>query len=214
MSNLNLPAIIPLQHSWQRAWAALDAQPDVGLFERLITCYSDPHRHYHTLQHLNECIALLELGLAIAEHPGEVEVALWFHDAVYEVQRQDNELQSAIWAKQAVLAGGASPIAADRIDALVLATRHTTLPGTADERLLIDIDLAILGASPERFEEYDRQIRAEYAWVPDALFRSKRCAVLRDFLGRTSIFSTEAFQTRFEAQARANLQRSIAQLSD
>ncbi|MBL1178564.1 MAG: N-methyl-D-aspartate receptor NMDAR2C subunit [Pantanalinema sp. GBBB05] len=202
-----------LQQSWQRTWLMLAVQPEADLFDRLIVCYREPHRHYHTLQHLHECIEKLESVLAIAEHPGEVEVALWFHDAVYALQRQDNELQSAVWAKQAVLAGGGSAEVAERILALVLATRHSALPRSLDEGLVMDVDLSILGASPERFEEYERQIRQEYAWVADELFRCKRQAILGELLDRTSIFSTEPFRSQLEVQARENLQRSIARLS-
>lgn len=202
-----------LQQSWQRAWLALGIQPEATLFDRLITGYSEQHRHYHTLQHLQECIENLESVLAIAEHPGELEVALWFHDAVYELQRQDNELQSALWAKQAVLASGGLAEVAERIYALVLATKHATLPVSIDECLLVDIDLSILGASPERFEEYEHQVRQEYAWVPHTLFCHKRQAILREFLDRAAIFSTEPFRTQFESQARENLQLSIAWLS-
>lgn len=202
-----------LQDLWQRAWVALNAQPDIGLFEKLIACYNEPHRHYHTLQHLQECIEQLGAVLAIAEHPGEVEVALWFHDAVYNLHQQDNELQSALWAKQAVLAGGVSVEVAERIYALILATRHTVLPASVDEGLLVDVDLSILGAPPARFEEYERQVRQEYQWVPDSLFCDKRQAILRKLLDRPSIFSSEPFHTQLEAQARENLQRSLTRLS-
>lgn len=201
-----------LQASWQRAWAALAAQPRDGLFEQLIDCYREPHRRYHTLAHLQACLLQLHPVLDQAEHSGEVELALWFHDAVYRVDRQDNEWQSAQWAQRELAAAGVAADAAERVHALVMATQHAALPATADERLLVDIDLSILGEKPGIFDDYERQIRDEYAWVADALFRQKRVAVLRGFLARTSIFSTVHFRQRLEQQARANLQRSIARL--
>ena len=202
-----------LQPSWQRSWAGLQAQSAAGLFERLIACYSEPHRKYHTLQHLQECLNHLQPVVELAQHPAEIELALWFHDAVYALQRQDNEQQSALWAQREILAGGGSPEAAGRVFALVMATRHAALPESADARLLVDIDLSILGAAPVRFDEYERQVRDEYSWVPAWMFRRKRRAVLQEFQRRSPLFSTEHFRTRLEAQARENLQRSMAQLS-
>lgn len=201
-----------LQQSWDRAWAALGARPEAGLFERLLACYSEPHRRYHTLEHLTECLERLDAVLARADHPGELEVALWFHDAVYAVKRHDNELQSANWAEAACRAGGVSEEAATRVFALVMATRHSALAATSDERLLVDVDLSILGASAARFDEYERQVQDEYAWVPRWLFRRKRKAVLREFLDRPAIFSTDHFRGQLEARARENLQRSVATL--
>jgi predicted metal-dependent HD superfamily phosphohydrolase len=203
-----------LQASWQRTWAALAAQPREGLFEQLIACYREPHRRYHTLAHLQACLHQLHPVLDQAEHAGEVELALWFHDAVYRFDRQDNELQSAQWAQRELAAAGVAAEVVERVYALVLATRHAALPATADEQLLVDIDLSILGETTEIFDDYERRIREEYAWVADALFREKRAAVLRGFLARPSIFSTAHFRQRLEQQARDNLQRSIARLGN
>lgn len=198
--------------SWQTAWSALGAQPDPALFDKLLAAYAEPQRRYHTRQHLQECLDHLQPALRLASHPGEVALALWFHDAVYALDRHDNEQQSADWARQAVLAAGVAPAVAGRIHALILATRHAALPATPDERLLVDIDLAILGAAPGRFDDYERQVREEYAAVPEALFRSRRQAILEGFLRRPRLFSTAWFHDRLELPARRNLQRSLARL--
>ncbi|UZT77366.1 hypothetical protein OF113_20400 [Ectopseudomonas chengduensis] len=92
-----------------------------------------------------------------------------------------------------------------RVERLIMVTRHDATPSEPDEQLLVDIDLAILGATPERFAEYDAQVRAEYAWVPGFVYRMKRRSVLKAFLGRPCIYSTEHFNVRYEAQARSNL---------
>jgi predicted metal-dependent HD superfamily phosphohydrolase len=162
---------------------------------------------------VDECIALLAPALDLAEHPGEVELALWFHDAVYDVTRGDNEQRSADWARQAALAGGVSTEAAQRLHALVMATRHDALPSTRDAQLLVDVDLAILGAPRARFDDYERQVRAEYAWVPEPVFRQKRREVLAGMLARPQLYATQRFHAALEASARANLARSIAQLA-
>jgi predicted metal-dependent HD superfamily phosphohydrolase len=180
--------------------------------EQLARCYQEPHRHYHTLQHLNECLGKLEPVLGLAANAGEVELALWFHDAIYDVQRQDNELRSGIWARDAALAGGVTPQSAQSIHDLVMATRHDAIPAAPDARLVVDVDLSILGAAAPLFDEYERQIRQEYNWVPSLIFKQKRCAILREFLGRPRIFSTDCFHNALEHNARENLQRSIDQL--
>jgi predicted metal-dependent HD superfamily phosphohydrolase len=199
-----------LQQSWQRAWSALGAQPNADLFDGLVAHYNEPQRRYHTLQHLRECIEEFEPVIQLAQHPGEVEIALWFHDAVYDVKSQDNEQQSADLAAAALREAGVSADSAARVLALIMATRHSRLPTTPDECLLVDIDLSILGAEAGRFKEYEDQIREEYGWVPDWLFQRKRKSILKAFLGRASIYSTGHFRKKYEDSARENLNRSLS----
>ncbi|MGH7351804.1 MAG: HD domain-containing protein [Candidatus Methylomirabilales bacterium] len=185
---------------------------DEVLLHDLTARYSEPHRKYHTLQHLDECFERLAEIKTEAVHPEEVEFALWFHDAVYDTKRQDNEVKSADWARSTVLAANLHTAVAERVHALVMATRHNAVPSGTDERILVDVDLSILGAKPERFDEYDNQIREEYSWVPGIVFRSKRRAILKEFLARPTIFSTQKFIDAYEVLARENLERSIEQL--
>jgi len=202
--------VIDARQSWARAWRGIGAVDDgVAVRDALLAAYAEPHRNYHTLQHLHECLDLLAPATAAAARPCEVEVALWFHDAIYDVRRSDNEERSADWASAAVAAAGVAAAIVERIRSLVLATKHTGSPGSDDERLLVDIDLAILGAPAQRFAEYERQIRAESSWVPQPLFDEKRGAILRSFLDRERIFATPLFHSRFEAAARVNLARAV-----
>jgi predicted metal-dependent HD superfamily phosphohydrolase len=201
----------PFGTSWARAWSDLGARGDgQAVRDALLSRYAEPHRHYHTQQHLEECLRLFADVQRVPPHPAAVEAALWFHDAVYDVESSDNEARSAAWAHRALLGGGVATEDADRVRDLVLVTRHDAAPSTLDEQVLVDIDLAILGASRERFAEYEQQIRAEYAYVPSPLFRRKRREVLQSFLQRGRIYSTEYFHARCEQQARANLAQAIA----
>lgn len=197
------------EKSWARAWSGLGLSPDASLFEALMAAYAQPQRHYHCLQHLEECLAHVERVRDLAEHPEEVAIALWFHDAVYDVRGTTNERQSADWAVRALRSASALRSTQNRVEQLIMATRHDAAPVEGDECLLVDIDLSILGAAPERFAEYDRQIRAEYSWVPEPVYSMKRKAVLSSFLARSSIYSTPYFRERFEAQARINLSAAI-----
>ena len=197
------------ERSWQRAWAALGLRAPEGLMQRLLDAWAEPQRHYHSQQHLHECLALLEPALDLAQHPGEVELALWFHDVVYDPQGKGNEARSADWAVEALAEAGASGDVQQRVRALIMATCHDAEPVGGDARLLVDIDLAILGADPARFAEYDAQVRAEYRWVPGWLYRRKRKEVLAGFLARPAIYGTERFRDRFEGRARENLREAV-----
>jgi predicted metal-dependent HD superfamily phosphohydrolase len=198
---------------WQSVWRELGASDaHADLFDRLVACYSEPHRKYHTMQHLNECFAHMERVRSIAERPGEVELALWFHDAVYKTSRQDNEERSADWARESAQAGGLSVEQANRIFALVMVTKHNAVPVGRDAELLVDIDLGILGSGPARFDQYEVQVRQEYSWVPGPLYRKERRKILQEFASRPTIYCTEYFRAAYEAQARDNIARSLAQL--
>ena len=202
-----------LRSSWEAMWEELGAgRSDEKLFSELVRCYRQRGRKYHSLQHLSECLENCRDLRREARCPAEVELALWFHDAVYNVLRKDNELRSAEWAKRSILAAGCSDDAAQRVHDLVMATRHQAVPSGMDAQIVVDVDLWILGAPPERFDEYERQIREEYRHVPEIIFRPKRKAVLKSFLERQRIFATALFFGRHEAQARANLGRSLARL--
>ncbi|WP_447743281.1 HD domain-containing protein [Variovorax boronicumulans] len=200
-----------LHANWNAAWQALGvATPDDALRLELQRRYGEPQRHYHTMQHLGECLAWFDREQALAERPGEVALALWFHDAIYDVHSHDNEARSADWARQAMQAAGASDASAERVHALVMATRHDAVPEGRNAELLIDIDLSILGAERARFDEYERQVHAEYGFVPEEIRLPRRRAILQRFLDRPAIYATPRMHALLEARARENLQRSIA----
>jgi predicted metal-dependent HD superfamily phosphohydrolase len=200
---------------WLKAWRDLGVpdSPELHrLYRDVLLRYSEPHRHYHTGQHLAECFEKVQHIISLAEHPAEVRVGLWFHDAIYDTRRHDNEQQSADWARSAAREMGANAASAQRIHDLIMFTRHSAAPVGVDAHVLVDADLSILGAPPERFQEYEAQVRREYAWVPDEMFRSTRAQILKELLGRSHLYSTAYFQERYEAQARRNLQHSLQYL--
>jgi predicted metal-dependent HD superfamily phosphohydrolase len=198
---------------WSDAWKGLGARAPAGLLAELLARYAEPHRRYHTLQHLDECFAALAPACHLAERLAELELALWFHDAVYDTHAGDNEERSARWAEECLSAAGVRAEATSRIGALILATRHAVRPEAPDARLLVDVDLAILGAPALRFEEYERQVRQEYDWVSEPAFRAGRARILQGFVHRPSIYATSWFAERFEAPARENLRRSLSALT-
>lgn len=201
--------------AWSASWQQLGAR-DAGeeLHRRLVACWSEKHRHYHTLQHLRECFEQFEAARGDAVRPAEIAIALWFHDAFYDPKRDDNELRSARWLREAAVDAGIAQATAQRLYELVLATTHEAVPDDPDTKLLVDVDLSILGAPPERFDESDRQVRLEYSHVPEAEWKVGRKRVLRGFLDRPRLYGTERFHAAIEARARENLQRALARLGD
>ncbi len=198
---------------WNQSWSKLGGTiPHPSIYEQLIARYSEPHRSYHTLQHLEECLEHLSNVRSLSSNSAEIEISLWFHDAIYDPRQHDNEEQSARWAVQVAQDLGLSPDIAERLRSLILATRHDAIPQTSNAKILVDIDLAILGASEERFDLYETQVRQEYCWVPENEFCIARRQILNRFLARPVLYNTTYFQERFELQARANLLRSIANL--
>lgn len=199
---------------FRRVWIQLAAAGDSEVIARdLLTRWSEPHRYYHNLNHLDSCIAGLDAHRGMADDGPSIEAALWFHDAVYDPRAPDNEIRSAALAGEVLKRANVSPGRVDRIEKLILATRTHESDGSADTALLLDLDLAILGASPESYTRYAEAIRQEYAWVAEAEYRHKRVAVLERFLNRTALFLTPAFHQRYETQARQNLAAEIASLA-
>ncbi len=143
-----------------------------------------------------------------------VEAALWYHDAVYDPRADDNESRSAALAVSRLHAAGVATERVARIERMILATAHQDRPFDGDAALVLDIDLAVLGADARTFDDYERAVRREYAFVPEAEFRAARQAVLVALLGRPAIYASASFRKRWEAPARANLSRSIAALAN
>jgi predicted metal-dependent HD superfamily phosphohydrolase len=198
---------------WKSLWSDLGVAPPADeIYQRVINGYTEPHRKYHTLQHLDECLAHFDESRQLAAHPAEVELALWFHDVVYKKTGKDNEEKSADWLRMVARGQGLDEQSLKRLYDLVMVTKHDAVPQDQDARLLVDIDLGILGANPQRFDEYEQQVRKEYTHVPGFLYRSARRKVLNQFLSRRQIYSTDHFR-QFEQQARENLARSLAALS-
>jgi len=180
----------------------LEALPDVR--EALLAAWGDPARGYHDLRHLTEVLdRLAELG---CDDP-LVLLAAWFHDAVHEGGPDDEE-RSARWALVALPRD-----VGDEVARLVRVTAdHRPAEGDRRGQLLSDADLAILAASGERYDEYVRDVRREYADVPDADFARGRAAVLADLLAKETLFHTDTARELWEDRARANVSAELTRL--
>jgi predicted metal-dependent HD superfamily phosphohydrolase len=198
---------------WKAMLDGLGAAAECETFSRLQAAYAEGHRAYHTARHIDECVSLLDDLKDLCAHPAEVECALWFHDAIYEPMSKTNEERSAAWAAEVLGEAGAQPDAVDRVRSHIMVTRHVALPADDDSKLVVDIDLAILGADPSRYAEFERDVRREYKWVPGILYRSKRAEILQSFLNRPRIYHSELMFERFEQKARFNLSAAVQTLT-
>ncbi len=177
-----------------------------AILERLRARYSEPHRRYHTWAHVEACLAARE-RIAPNAAP-EVDLALYFHDAIHDPRADDNEERSAVLMYEEDL----DEALVERAVPLVLATKHAESPDSENARIVVDADLSILGADPATFDAYERAVREEYAFVDDAAFAAGRARVLRAFLDRDTIYGTTAARELWESAARANLERSLRSL--
>lgn len=167
-------------------------------------------RAYHNLLHVEHCLHEYDAVSSTASDPIAVEPAIWFHDAVYDSKAGDNEDRSASIADEILAGMGVPSKLRATVRRLILYTKHTGAPKPKDGKIIVDVDLAILGSSPSAFTRYEQNVRKEYGWVPESVFWPKRAEFLEMLLGRKRIFFTDYFFRKHEAAARKNMARSLA----
>lgn len=199
-----------LQLRWELLWQRLGCQGSpIAVFDELSAAYTGPGRYYHNFAHVADCLRVFDLGKHLCVHSDAVELAIWFHDAVYDSRAGDNEARSASWADAVARDARLDEKMIEKVRRLILATSHGVEINDSDEQVIVDVDLSILGRSDDVFWQYEHNIRREYAWVPVDVFSEKRREILRGFLRREHIYRTEFFRSKFEAAARINLAAAI-----
>lgn len=181
--------------------------------DAVAAAYADPSRGYHDTRHLTEVLQRLD---ELAEHgvaydPTPVLLAAWFHDAVYDGER-DAEERSAAWAEDALAAVAPAPVVAEVARLVRLTETHSPDDADANGCALSDADLGILAAPRERYEEYRAAVRREYAHLDDEVFQAGRADVLRALAEKERLFHTTYARERWEAAARVNLEQELAEL--
>ena len=182
------------------------------VFDELDALYREPHRRYHTAAHIEHCLGQLDLAAGRMDEPDAVEMALWFHDAIYDVPGPENELRSAeLFAERA--AGRGSEQFRSKVHRLIMATCHLDPPpATLDESFMVDIDLSSFGLPWEEFLRDSRAVRAELPHLTDDEFHPRQRKFLKSLASRPVFCFTEFFRDRHEARARANIERLCARL--
>ena len=188
-------------------WCAAfgDGEDSILVYNDLSTRMSGHGRFYHTMEHIDEMLTLAD---AAGISSPTVDAAVWFHDAVYDPGSKHNEELSAELATQFMprLNLGADDMAL--VEAMILASKSHR---TKDRRIqpFLDLDMAILGARPARYQRYIADIRQEFSHLSDRVFSEGRRDFLEGCLRRKAIFLTPWFHERFEAQARENMQAEM-----
>lgn len=181
----------------------------------LLDRWSEPWRRYHTVDHL---AAVLIRADQLSDHADDLDAVLlaaWFHDAVYELGRGENEERSALLAERELPRLGVGRVRVVEVARLVrLTADHHPVSGDRNGEALCDADLAVLGGSPDEYGAYASAVRDEYRSVPDEAFRKGRADVLRQLLALPGLFRTPTGRRRWEERARRNLHDEQARLSD
>lgn len=182
------------------------------VWNQIVNAYSEPHRHYHNLDHIRAMLSAFERSRAQLQDPAAVFTAILFHDFIYDPERKDNEERSAAFAERILKELDHPEAAVGKIARWIRVTRYHVPDGDPDLDHLLDFDLEILGAAPDVYRQYTEQIRKEYAVYPDALYRTGRKAAMQHFLEREHIYATPLYRERLEAAARQNISGEIATL--
>jgi predicted metal-dependent HD superfamily phosphohydrolase len=195
-----------LTAAWTESLVSAGAAPDdlERVLDDLRSRYEEPHRRYHTLEHLDEMLAAVDELADQVDDLDAVRLAVCYHDAIYEPRSSTNEADSAILARDELVGLGLPADRAERVAELVRTTADHT-PTGGDAGVLADADLWILGAPPARYRRYADDVRREYGYVSDEGWRLGRAAVLADFLRRDRLYTTDRFHAARDRQARANL---------
>ncbi|GAA0240954.1 hypothetical protein GCM10009527_041970 [Actinomadura nitritigenes] len=195
-------------------WTALAGPHTRHIGTELDKRYGEPHRKYHTREHLTAVLDLVDELAGDAADPGAVRLAAWFHDAVYDPERADNEERSARLAARMLADTDLPAATVDEVVRLVVLTvTHAPEPGDRNGQVLCDADLAVLGADPDRYAAYAAAVREEYGFVPEDLFRAGRAEVLNSLLALPHLFHTATARERYEQRARRNIETELMLLS-
>ncbi len=208
------------QQRFEKLWARCAIQGDAAAatasacFTEIDSHYHEPHRHYHRPEHIAHCLRQFDAARSGMEQPDAVELALWYHDAVYHCGADDNESKSAEFFIAHAGSQFTAPVLETVYD-LILATSHDQKrPATLDQGFVVDIDLSSFGLPWEHFLSDSKAVRAESSHLSDAEFYPGQSRFFEMLLDREHFCFTEFFRQRHEHQARENLQRYLSQLRE
>lgn len=191
-------------------WRRIDAKGDGSLvFQKLKELYNELQRKYHNANHIRQCLEQFEYVRHLPNDPEAVEMAIWFHDAIYDPKSSNNEIRSAKFALNVLRLGKLHDSFNMKVSALIMHTRHLRSPRDIDAQILVDIDLSSLGKPWDEFALDSYRIRLEHRHIPEEDFHIGRSIFLQKFLMRPTVYLTQFFHSKYEAQARENLERWI-----
>ncbi len=207
-----------LLERWRR-FVASAGSPSVSdqavdaAFHDLARRYGDPRRAYHNVDHLRHCFRELD---GARRHPAyasrdlrAIELALWFHDAVYRSFWSNNEAKSADLMETVAPGLGFSPEVVAATRRMIEGTKAHASTDDPDEQLMFDCDLSILGQEEPVFARFQQGVRKEYQWVPGFLYARRRRTFLESLLARPAIFQSVPLHAAYESSARRNIEAAV-----
>ncbi|MCP5206504.1 MAG: hypothetical protein H7A01_04805 [Hahellaceae bacterium] len=194
---------------WQQLMTSFGLHENKATYQSLMSAYAEGHRKYHDVSHLQAVLSCLDKVEFLAHRKAEIELALWFHDAIYEPFSASNESDSAEWARDFLKKNHVSEPVQEKVSELIMATSHAHTPNSDDEKLIVDIDLEILGQPVEIYRKYQSGVRIEYEKVPMTVYAKKRAEVLNGFLNRERLYFYDYFYEAYDGRARINLCREL-----
>lgn len=213
---MKIAVVETLKANWETLFQPFQVEPELKqkVFIDLVSAYSDVNRFYHNLEHVEKLVKTIEQMKSLSLNYISVQLAAWFHDVIYDPKTQDNEEKSAEYAESTLNRLKIPQIIIDRVKYLILTTKnHQALPSDIDSQILLDADLAILGATEWEYQAYAQAIRQEYSWMSDVDYQIGRQQVLYNFLQRERLYLTNYAYTNLEKQARHNLWVEATDLS-
>lgn len=214
-TNCQMETMTFLRTHWDDLIVERKLSPELTepIWVEILEQYQEPHRQYHNLEHVKHLFEQWATSRNQMQRPDLIAWAIWFHDLIYEPLRHDNEYQSALKAVQVLQQLDLGEWEIDTVRQHIEDTKsHEPSRESIDSQIFLDMDLSILGASPDRYAMYTRQIREEYRDVPEEIYRAGRKQVLARFLQREHLFFTPLYHQRYEKKARHNIAAEIAEL--
>lgn len=194
---------------WRRHSDADRHGAEIGM--ALLEFYNQPERCYHTMEHIDFCLELFDKVSDQCINPDAVELAIWFHDAVYNFPVTDNEQLSAEYFLE-VTSGYLPEPMCENVYQQVLATSHKVQPADKDQQILVDIDLSSFGRPWEQFLRDGKNVRRELVYLDDDEFYPGQISFMKELIDRENFYNTPWFQQQFEGTARHNLSLYIESL--
>ncbi len=183
------------------------------IFQIILDKHNEPHREYHNLSHIYSMLMMAEEFYDFIEHSHLFDLSIWFHDIIYDASLQDNEMQSAELAIELLQPFLPEHFLTHLKEMIVSTKTHSPLLPHHDNKLFLDLDLAILATESKVYDAYAKAIRKEYSIFPDELYYAGRKHVLNGFLEKDNIYFTTFFQERFEKTAKKNIEAEVNSLS-
>jgi pantetheine-phosphate adenylyltransferase len=145
----------------------------LGVNNNILDHYREPHRFYHTIEHLDDlCTQFEEQGY------GDNDVLLLatiFHDIIYDPKSPTNEEDSARYFNE-IFTGDLR--IKNEVTGIILDTK-THKPQSELSKVFCDADLNILQQPFAKLLEYEHQIFKEFQFVDYAIYCEKRIEVLK-----------------------------------